>query len=400
MTEPPRKRSRRGRRPDEQPQITLADIGGLEDVKRRLEISFIGPMRSPELRQAYRISLRGGMLLWGPPGCGKTLVARAVAGEMGAEFINVALNDVLSMWLGNSERNIHAVFEAARNQAPALLFIDELDAIGHKRTGFANTSGRNVVAQMLMEMEGVSSDNTGVYMLAATNQPWAVDPALRRPGRFDRTILVLPPDEAARRAILAYHLKDRPLAPIDLRPFAAETEGYSGADLGLVCRDAAELAMADSLATGTLRPIDAADLATALRGVRPSTLEWIATARSFAADARSAGEYDGLLEYLKNQAAAGAGEGPAGAGEGPAGAGEGPAGASEGTACQRCGRPVVVREQGPYAAVQGMHWVCFHYEFEHGDHDVDAACKDPACPSRMIDKKPPVDWITERGLGR
>ena len=239
------------------------------------------------------------MLLWGPPGCGKTLVARAVAGEMGAQFINVALNDVLSMWLGNSEKNIHAVFESARNQAPALLFFDELDAIGHKRTGFANTSGRNVVAQMLMEMEGVASDNTGVYMLAATNQPWAVDPALRRPGRFDRTILVLPPDEAARRAILAYHLKDRPVAPLDLRPFAAETEGFSGADLGLVCRDAAELAMAESLASGTVRPIDAADLATALKGVRPSTLEWMATAQNFAADSRSSGEYDGLLEYLK-----------------------------------------------------------------------------------------------------
>jgi SpoVK/Ycf46/Vps4 family AAA+-type ATPase len=386
MTEPPRRRPRKNRRLEEPPRITLADIGGLEDVKRRLEISFIGPMRSPELRQAYRISLRGGMLLWGPPGCGKTLVARAVAGEMGAEFINVALNDVLSMWLGNSEKNIHAVFESARNQAPALLFFDELDAIGHKRTGFANTSGRNVVAQMLMEMEGVASDNTGVYMLAATNQPWAVDPALRRPGRFDRTILVLPPDETARRAILAYHLKDRPVAPLDLRPFAAETEGFSGADLGLVCRDAAELAMADSLVSGTVRPIDAADLATAVKGVRPSTLEWIATAQNFAANDRSSGEYDGLLDYLESRRFA-ARSGP----ESTVG---------EGTRCQRCGRPVMVRGAGPYAAVQGMHWVCFHYEFEHGDHDVDLACKDPACPSRMIDKDPPADRMAGRGIER
>ena len=396
MTESTRRRSRRSRQPEESAPITLADIGGLDDVKRRLEISFIGPMRSPDLRQAYRISLRGGMLLWGPPGCGKTLVARAVAGEMGAQFINVALNDVLSMWLGNSEKNIHAVFESARNQAPALLFFDELDALGHKRTGFANTSGRNVVAQMLMEMEGVASDNTGVYMLAATNQPWAVDPALRRPGRFDRTILVLPPDEAARRAILAYHLKDRPVAPLDLRPFVAETEGFSGADLGLVCRDAAELAMAESLASGTVRPIDAADLATALKGVRPSTLEWIATAQNFAADSRSSGEYDGLLEYLKGCRSGG--RSAAASSAGPARAV--PLSPGAGSRCQRCGRPVVVRARGPYAAVQGMHWVCFHYEFEHGDREVDLACRDPACPSRMIDKDPPAGWITERGIER
>jgi hypothetical protein len=153
--------------------------------------------------------------------------------------------------------------------------------------------------------------------------------------------------------------------------------------------------MADSLASGAVRPIDAADLATALKGIRPSTLEWIATAQNFAADARSSGEYDGLLEYLDSCRSGGRGGADPSAADGHPGLP-----ASEGAPCQRCGRPVVIRAPGPYTAVQGMHWVCFHYEFEHGDQEVDLACKDPACPSRMIDKDPPVARDAERGIGR
>jgi SpoVK/Ycf46/Vps4 family AAA+-type ATPase len=293
--------SRRQRRADGRAaKLTLADIGGMDEVKHRLEVSFLGPLRSPELRRAFGISLRGGMLLWGPPGCGKTLIARAVAGEMGAEFINVGLNDVLSMWLGNSERNIHETFVKARKAAPTLLFFDELDALGHKRTGFSNTTGRNVVAQLLVEMQGVEADNHGVFLLAATNQPWDVDPALRRPGRFDRSILVLPPDFEARRAILAYHLKGRPVADVDLGTVAFETDGFSGADLELVCRDAAEFALADSVRDGKIRPIDDDDLTAAVSAVRPSTTAWLELAHSFA-DASTTGEYRELSAYLERQ---------------------------------------------------------------------------------------------------
>jgi SpoVK/Ycf46/Vps4 family AAA+-type ATPase len=223
--------------------LTLADVGGLDDVKQRLERSFLGPLRNPDLRREYRTELRGGLLLWGPPGCGKTFLARAVAGELDATFVNVGLNEVLDMWLGNSEKQLHEIFEAARRSAPCVLFFDELDAIGHSRMNLGRSAARNVVAQLLIELDGFDAANEGLFVIGATNQPWDVDPGLRRPGRFDRTMLVLPPDETARVAILQYHLAQRPLGDLDLMTIARETDGLSGADLRLICEDAAEIAM-------------------------------------------------------------------------------------------------------------------------------------------------------------
>ena len=166
--------------------MTLADVGGLEDVKDRLRRSFLDPLQNPSLRRMYGTSLRGGLLLWGPPGCGKTFIACALAGELGAAFISIGLHDVLDMYLGNSERNMHQVFEAARRAAPCVLFFDEVDALGQRRTNLARSAGRNVVAQLLVELDGATTRNEGVFVLGATNQPWDVDPALQRPGRFDR----------------------------------------------------------------------------------------------------------------------------------------------------------------------------------------------------------------------
>ena len=155
--------------------------------------------------------MRGGLLLWGPPGCGKTFLARAVAGELGARFATVGLHQVLDMWLGNSEKQLHELFEMARRSSPCVLFFDELDAIGHSRMDLGRSAARNVVAQLLVELDGVERSNEGIFVIGATNQPWDVDPALRRPGRFDRTMLVLPPDAPAREAILRSNLRDRPI---------------------------------------------------------------------------------------------------------------------------------------------------------------------------------------------
>lgn len=190
--------------------VALVVGGGPARAKERLEVAFLAPLRNPELRRLYGKSLRGGLLLYGPPGCGKTFVARAVAGQMGASFISAALSDVLDAYVGQSEQNVHTLFRLARSHAPAVLFLDEIDAIGHKRTHTAFSSLRNVVNQLLTELDGIGSDNDGVYVLAATNAPWDVDPALRRPGRLDRSIAVLPPDEPARAAILHHHLRARP----------------------------------------------------------------------------------------------------------------------------------------------------------------------------------------------
>ncbi|MDX6201054.1 MAG: hypothetical protein QOF82_791 [Frankiales bacterium] len=281
--------------------MSLADVAGMDQVKARLEAAFLAPMRNPELRKLYGKSLRGGLLLYGPPGCGKTFIARAVAGELGAAFVAVTLADVLDMYIGNSEKNLHELFETVRANAPCVLFLDEVDAIGQKRSQLRNSALRQVVNQLLVELDDVHAANEGVFVLGATNHPWDVDSALRRPGRFDRTLLVLPPDQAAREAILRLHLRDRPVAGVDPRKIAKVTDGYSGADLAHVCEGAAELAMLDSARSGQIRMIGQADLEAALKEVRPSTGAWLQLARNVAMFGNESGEYDELVAYLKKQ---------------------------------------------------------------------------------------------------
>jgi len=282
-------------------RVTLVDVGGLDAVKQRLEASFLGPVRNPELRKMYGTTMRGGLLLWGPPGCGKTFLARAVAGELGAHFVSVGLHDVLDMWLGNSEKKLHELFELARRRTPTVLFFDEIDAIGHSRANLNRSAGRNVVAQLLTELDGVDTSNDGVFVIGATNQPWDVDPALRRPGRLDRSLLVLPPDAAARTAILAYHLRDRATAILSVASVVAITEDFSGADLRLVCDEAAQRALAEAARTGIAKPISETDLKMAAQSLRPSTAPWLEMARNFVMYANAAGEYDELALYLRSR---------------------------------------------------------------------------------------------------
>ena len=282
-------------------RVTLSDVAGLDEVKRRLELSFLGPMRHPEMRRLYGKSLRGGLLLYGPPGCGKTFLARAVAGELGAQFLAVELHDILDMWLGKSEQNMHRLFQLARRRRPCVMFLDEVDALGMKRSNLAHSAGRNVVVQLLTELDSTENDNEGVFVLGATNQPWDVDPALRRPGRFDRMLLVLPPDAKAREAILRYHLRDRPVEDVDVAAIADRTDRFSGADLRLLCEAAAESALEASMTTGVPRPIGMADLTQALKSVRPSTEPWFEVARNFAQFGNQSGTYDDLLQYMRRR---------------------------------------------------------------------------------------------------
>jgi SpoVK/Ycf46/Vps4 family AAA+-type ATPase len=280
-------------------RVTFADVGGLADVKGRLDAAFLAPLRNPELRRYYKKSLRGGLLMYGPPGCGKTFLARAVAGELGAAFFSLGLSDVLDMWLGESERRLHEAFEAARRAAPCVLFLDELDALGQKRSHLRHSAGRNVVNQLLAELDGAQASNEGVFVLAATNHPWDVDTALRRPGRLDRSVLVLPPDREARAAILASALAERPVAALDLDRLARRTEGYSGADLVHVVETASEHALGESLSTGGLVPIAAGHVDRALAEIKPSTRAWFTVAHNYALYANDGGQYDDLLAYIR-----------------------------------------------------------------------------------------------------
>ena len=286
----------------ERPRVRLDDVGGMEEVKATLQRSFLAPMRNPQLRQAFRKSLRGGLLLYGPPGCGKTFIARALAGELGARFSVVGIADVLDMWLGESERKLHEIFEASRRSAPCVLFLDEIDALGQKRSHMRGSAMRTVVNQLLTELDAADDSNEGVFVLAATNHPWDVDTALRRPGRFDRLQLVLPPDAPARRAILELHLRDRPGAEgLDLEDAVRRTDGYSGADLAYLCEMATELAMEESMRAGEVKPISRQDLRSASESTSSSTRAWFEVAYNYAMFANEGGQYDDLLAYIRRK---------------------------------------------------------------------------------------------------
>jgi SpoVK/Ycf46/Vps4 family AAA+-type ATPase len=283
----------------ERPTIRFAQVGGLDELKEHIKMNIIYPFQNPSLFRTYGKKIGGGILMYGPPGCGKTFIARATAGECNARFINIAINDILDMWIGSSEKNLHEVFELARRNTPAVLFIDELDAIGGSRQQMRFHHGRILTSQLLIELDGISSNNDEILVLGATNSPWFVDASLRRPGRFDRILFVPPPDLKARIEILQVHLKGKPLDTIDFERVARGMEKYSGADIRAVCEMAADSAIRDVLKGGKLRPIRTNDLLDGLKKVKASTLEWFSTAKNYATYSNQAGTYDEILNYLK-----------------------------------------------------------------------------------------------------
>ncbi|MEM1071178.1 MAG: AAA family ATPase, partial [Planctomycetota bacterium] len=186
----------------ERPEEGFESVGGMEAVKDEIRVKIIYPLQHADMYAAYGKKIGGGILLYGPPGCGKTHLARATAGEVKAGFMSIGINDVLDMWIGNSEKNLHALFEQARSSKPCVLFFDEVDALGASRSDMKRSGGRQLINQFLSELDGVEANNDGVLCLAATNTPWHLDSAFRRPGRFDRVIFVPPPDDVARKEIL------------------------------------------------------------------------------------------------------------------------------------------------------------------------------------------------------
>ena len=253
----------------EVPEVHWSDIGGLEDVKQQLREAVEWPMKSPEIFEQMGIEPPRGILLYGPPGTGKTLLAKAVATESGSNFIAIRGPEILSKWVGESEKAIRQIFRRARQVAPAIIFFDELDAIAPARGYRHDTSGvtDRIVNQLLTEMDGIEPLRN-VVVIAATNRPDIIDPALLRPGRFDRLIYVPPPDEKARLEIFKVHTRNMPLAEdVDLKELARKTEGYTGADIAAVCREAAMIALREEF---KVRPIRMKHFLEALKKVPPS----------------------------------------------------------------------------------------------------------------------------------
>lgn len=282
--------------------LHFADVAGLEDVKRTIRRSIIDPYLQPELYASFGRRAGSGCLLYGPPGCGKTMLARATAGECGLPFVNVRIEDVISAFRGESERNLHALFEHARASAPCVLFIDELDALGYARRRQPGSEGRTLVNTLLQELDAIGASNDGLLVLAATNAPWDVDDALKRPGRFDHFVFVPPPDAPAREFLLTAQLQERPTDDVDARSIAAATDMFSGADLVAVVERAIDSAIDRSLDAGSAQPIRQDDLSRALAQRRATTIEWLLAARNHAEFANESGQYDELRDYLGSRA--------------------------------------------------------------------------------------------------
>jgi len=282
----------------EKPTVKFSDVGGMQKMKSEISMKIIQPLKNPELYKAFGKKIGGGILMYGPPGCGKTFLAKATAGEIDAKFISIGLHDILDMWMGNSEKNLHEVFKVARQNTPCVLFIDEVDALGASRSDMRQSAMRQIINQFLAELDGVKDNNEGVLILAATNAPWSVDSAFRRPGRFDRVLFVAPPDDESRKEILVSILKDKPTEKIDAGDIAKLTPGYSGADLKALVDIATESKLEESFAKGSLQPITQKDLIKAVKQHKATTAEWFSTARNYALYANETGLYDEILQYM------------------------------------------------------------------------------------------------------
>jgi AAA+ superfamily predicted ATPase len=277
---------------------TFADVGGLDDVKREISRKIILPFQKPGLFDKFKRKAGGGVLLYGPPGCGKTMLARATAGEVGAQFISIEIAEILDMYIGQSEKRLAAAFENARGSTPAVLFFDEIEALAARRRFGHADHGASLVSTFLNELDGVNASNEGVLTLAATNVPWAIDTAFRRPGRFDRVIFIPPPDREARLSILTMALSDRPQEGVSLEPIAQATSGFSGADLVGLIESACDFAIEESLAGDKVVPIKQKHLNEAAKDKKPTTLEWLSQARNYAKYSNEGGLYDDVSAFL------------------------------------------------------------------------------------------------------
>ncbi len=258
----------------EKPNIKFSDIGGLDSVKEELRKAIIYPFTHKKLYEYYNQKPGGGVLLYGPPGCGKTMIAKAAACECGADFINIDTSTIMSKWVGESEKSIKNIFEVARSCERTIIFFDEFDAVGGRRSEIEDYTKR-IVNELLQQMDGMTK-NDNILILAATNEPWAIDPALRRPGRLKKLVFIPPPDIDARKSIFEIYLRKLPLeADIDVEYLAEVTRGFSGADIAAICSDASEIPLQEALAGKQPRKINKSDFEKAMKNRRSSIIPWI-----------------------------------------------------------------------------------------------------------------------------
>jgi transitional endoplasmic reticulum ATPase len=256
----------------EKPNVHFADIAGLDEVKEEINIKMLYPFQHPELAQRYGISVGGGVLLFGPPGTGKTMFAKAIACELDATMFVISPAQLMSKWVGEAEQNVKKLFDAAKAEAKSVIFMDEVEALVPRRRDQQSTVMQRVVPQILQEIEGFDRKaDRALMFLGATNEPWSLDPAMLRPGRLDSRIYVPLPDAAARFKLFEIYLGKRPLADdVDFAKLVELTDGYSGADIKAVGERSAIRPFLESVNGATPRNINMADVQAVLRELPPS----------------------------------------------------------------------------------------------------------------------------------
>ncbi|MCB1219761.1 MAG: AAA family ATPase [Planctomycetales bacterium] len=258
------------------PEARFTDIGGLSVAKQKIRETIEYPLKFPEISKKYGKVAGGGLMFFGPPGCGKTLLARAAAGECGVTFINVSLASVLDKWVGNSEKAISMIFSAARKHAPSIIFLDEMDSIGGSRASFQAGWEKKLISQLLTELDGIASRNENVMVLGATNAPWDVDFALRRPGRLGNLLFIPPPDLTSREEIFRLYLSKKPFVSddIDVPELARLTEKYSADSIRQLVENAAAIPWREAINGAEPRPLSMVDLQESLKTIGPDLAEW------------------------------------------------------------------------------------------------------------------------------
>jgi transitional endoplasmic reticulum ATPase len=258
--------------------LGFKDIGGLEELKEEITYKIIKPFLHPELYDYYGKKIGGGILMYGPPGCGKSMIAEATANEAGATFFNVKCSDLKSKYVGETEKNIAELFRSARENSPSIIFFDEFESVGNDRTGAA-AYDKNTVAQLLTEMDGVGNKNQKILLLAATNEPWSIDPALLREGRFGTSLFIGLPDELAQKSILQLHLENKPLGQdVNIRSLLPLTKNLSGADITGLCEAAADVPLREFFRTKQKRSIIMTDFAHASTKINSVMQQWFTKA--------------------------------------------------------------------------------------------------------------------------
>ena len=245
-------------------RVTFDDVMGLDDVKELINQMVVYPFKYKEIYKAFNRDSGGGILLYGAPGTGKTMIAKAIANEIDAEFYSIKCSDIASKWYGESARNIKKLFDKARSHERSIIFFDEFDSLGSNRDHGNYNTVNMVVSELLSQIDGFESKKNTVLLIASTNKPWNIDSALLRSGRFNKKIYIGLPNKTSRINLLVHELKDSPLSKVDLESISEKTEGYSSADIVELCNETKDIAIKRSIQMNQISPINQKDLIKAL----------------------------------------------------------------------------------------------------------------------------------------